>query len=36
MIVEWFLYRENTENIAENRTHCNTGGETKEDVVEYK
>ena len=38
MIVEWF-YRENTENTAEhaeNRTRCNTGGEIKQDLVEYK
>ena len=33
MIVEWF-YRENTENTAENRTRCNTGGEIKQDLVE--
>ena len=38
MIVEWF-YRENRENAAEhaeNRTRCNTGGEMKQDLVEYK
>ena len=35
MIVEWF-YRENTENAAENRMCCNTGGEIKQDLVEYK
>ena len=33
--LEWF-YRENTENTAENRTRCNTGGEIKQDLVEYK
>ena len=32
-MVEWF-YRENTENTAENRTSCNTGGEIKQDLVE--
>ena len=32
--MEWF-YRENTENTAENRTCCNTGGEIKQDLVEY-
>ena len=30
------LYRENTENTADNRTRCNTGGEIKQDLVEYK
>ena len=31
MIVKWF-YRENTEH----RTHCNTGEEIKQDLVENK
>ena len=31
MIVEWF-YQENIES----RTHCNAGGEIKQDLVEYK
>ena len=33
--MEWF-YRENTENTAENRSRCNTGGEIKQVLVEYK
>ena len=33
--LDWF-YRENTENTAENRTRCNTGGEIKQDLAEYK